>query len=168
MLRVSLLHKKASFFTVTFEELIREARVFETISRKHHCNCCFFPKHSFSIILYFWQRTFWLIRMNLKWDTQTFIRANKQTILSIWLSCMEQMFGNVAHWGPKETGTKKVIGYHVWRKKRLRRMNSNRIQACRSRGSRGCHGSLRFWQISTREADMPTKKTANQDACYVS
>ena len=49
---------------------------------------------------------------------------------------MEQIFGNVAHWGPKETGTKKVIGYHVWRKKRLRRMNSNRIQACRSRG---CH-----------------------------
>ena len=85
--------------------------------------------------------------------------CNKQTILSISLSCMEQIFGNVAHWGPKETGTKKVIGYYVWRKKRLRRMNSNRIQACRSRGLGGSMAAPDFGRPvnpkSTRKADMP-------------
>ena len=47
--------------------------------------------------------------MNLKRDTHAtmFYQTNKQTIFSILLSCMEQIFGNVAHSGPKETGTKK-------------------------------------------------------------
>ena len=90
---------------------------------------------------------------------QTCFKTNKQTSFSILLSCMEQIFGNLAHWGSKETGTKKVIGYHVWRKKRLRRMNSNRIQACRSRGLGGARAAPYFGRsvnpISSRKADMP-------------
>ena len=81
--------------------------------------------------------------MNLKRDTHTFIHAtmfyqtnkqtNKQSFQFYWAVWNKYLV--MWHTGDrKKRGQKKVIGYHVWRKKRLRRMNSNRIQACRSSG----------------------------------